>query len=169
MSPPAGCGHANALPLGRHVPTRDIPSHLAHDVTRPDRDQIGPVRLRAARAAQCRWSPRPSLCGRMTIREYRNPYGPGIEPFRHCDARGRYPPIVRRPRPGSVLAQLIDRFPGTPRSSIVQEMDASRRIEAQRKRRCLNQMYGLDRAALGGEIGPRREHCGIRIYPECRL
>ncbi len=52
---------------------------------------------------------------------------------------------------------------------MVQKMDAIRRIQAERKRRCLDQVDALDGHPLTGEIGPRREHCGIRINPECRL
>jgi hypothetical protein len=52
---------------------------------------------------------------------------------------------------------------------MVQKVDAIGRIEAKRKRRCLDQLDALNRHPLAGEIGPRREHCGIRIHPECRL
>jgi hypothetical protein len=88
------------------------------------------------------------------VRDHIDPHAPRIEPFRHRDARGRHLPIVRRPHPGSVLAQLIDRVPGTSSSTIVQEMDASRRIEAQRKRRRLDQMEALDRAHFGDGAVP---------------
>jgi len=121
-------------------------------------------------AAQYWWSPwPPSFCGRVSAVCYRRSlHSSRIKPFGYCDARLCHPPIVRSLLPGSILAQPVNQFTGSARSSVVQNMDACTRIETECKSCCLDQMSTLDRTiAWQIAYGRRREHCGIWFPSEC--